>query len=201
MSIPKKSDLLTLDYAWLGQPFVHVEAKPLETQTLDYAFRAQPFVAAPTTTDSAFDIDAAALAVFNGAAVRGAVFDMDAAATATFVGVAITSVVVAGAFDMDAAAVAVFNGASVADGAFDIDAQALASFIGASTAGAAFDMDAQALVRWVGSGGASGNTIITLGARPREMARKRIEEEEAELLAWLCETISKLDYAERVRRA
>ncbi len=45
MSLPAKNDLLTMNFAWRGQPFVNVEAKQLNTLTLDYAWRAQPFVA------------------------------------------------------------------------------------------------------------------------------------------------------------
>lgn len=41
---PSKNDLMTLDFAWRGTPFVHVEAKPINTLTLDYAWKAQPFV-------------------------------------------------------------------------------------------------------------------------------------------------------------
>ncbi len=45
MSLPAKNDLLTLDYAWRGSPFVHVQGnQSFSTLTLDYAWKAQPFV-------------------------------------------------------------------------------------------------------------------------------------------------------------
>ena len=46
MSLPNKDNLIPLDYAYLGQPFVQVEAKSLNTQTLDVAYLGQPFVGA-----------------------------------------------------------------------------------------------------------------------------------------------------------
>jgi len=45
MAQPSNTDLATLDYAYLGQPFVQVEAKSLGTTSLDLAYLAQPFVA------------------------------------------------------------------------------------------------------------------------------------------------------------
>lgn len=46
MSAPTKDDLLTMNYAFLGQPFVNVAASPsIDTRTLDWAFLAQPFYA------------------------------------------------------------------------------------------------------------------------------------------------------------
>ena len=45
MALPSNTDLATLDVAYLGQPFVQVEAKSLDTETLDVAYLAQPFVA------------------------------------------------------------------------------------------------------------------------------------------------------------
>jgi hypothetical protein len=45
MALPSNTDLATLDYAYLGQPFVQVEAKSLDTETLDIAYLGQPFVA------------------------------------------------------------------------------------------------------------------------------------------------------------
>jgi hypothetical protein len=44
MPLPNKSDLQKLDIAYLGQPFVQVEAKSLDTKTLDVAYLGQPFV-------------------------------------------------------------------------------------------------------------------------------------------------------------
>lgn len=43
MTLPNKSALLTVDYAFSGSPFVSVEAKTLNTYSLDYAFGGQPF--------------------------------------------------------------------------------------------------------------------------------------------------------------
>jgi len=46
MALPTKGNLLTLDWAWRGQPFVQVPAKSgIVTTTLDTAWRGQPFVA------------------------------------------------------------------------------------------------------------------------------------------------------------
>lgn len=45
MALPSDTNLETLDYAYLGQPFVQVEAKALNTVSMDIAYQAQPFVA------------------------------------------------------------------------------------------------------------------------------------------------------------
>lgn len=45
MPLPSKSDLQTLDIVYLGQPFVQVEAKSLDTKTLDVVYLGRPFVA------------------------------------------------------------------------------------------------------------------------------------------------------------
>jgi hypothetical protein len=45
MALPSNTDLATLDIAYLGQPFVQVEAKALDSTTLDIAYLGQPFVA------------------------------------------------------------------------------------------------------------------------------------------------------------
>jgi len=45
MPLPNKTSLSTLDYVYLGQPFVQVEAKTLNTTNLDTVYQAQPFVA------------------------------------------------------------------------------------------------------------------------------------------------------------
>jgi hypothetical protein len=37
--------ITNMDFEWAGQPFVHVEAKPLNTASLDFEFMGQPFVA------------------------------------------------------------------------------------------------------------------------------------------------------------
>ena len=44
--LPKKSQLSTIDTAYLGQPFVKVVAKNENTLGLDVSYNAQPFVAA-----------------------------------------------------------------------------------------------------------------------------------------------------------
>jgi hypothetical protein len=45
MALPSNTNLATLDYAYLGQPFVQVEAKALNSVSMDIAYLAQPFVA------------------------------------------------------------------------------------------------------------------------------------------------------------
>ena len=45
MPLPSNTDLQTFDYAYLGAPFVQVEAKSLDTETLDLAYLGAPFVA------------------------------------------------------------------------------------------------------------------------------------------------------------
>lgn len=45
MALPSNTDLATLDIAYLGAPFVQVEAKSLDSQTLDIAYLGAPFVA------------------------------------------------------------------------------------------------------------------------------------------------------------
>lgn len=48
MSLPAKSDVQTLSYAFLGAPFCCVASNStIHTLTLDWSFLAQPFVAAP----------------------------------------------------------------------------------------------------------------------------------------------------------
>jgi hypothetical protein len=44
--LPKKSQLLTIDTAYLGQPFSRVVGKNENTLGLDVSYNAQPFVAA-----------------------------------------------------------------------------------------------------------------------------------------------------------
>lgn len=46
MALPNKDDLDSLDYAYLGEPFINIEAKSLNTQNLDYAYLGEPFVGA-----------------------------------------------------------------------------------------------------------------------------------------------------------
>jgi len=46
MSLPTPTELLTMNFAYQGQPFVYVAAKStIDLKTMDYAFQAQPFVA------------------------------------------------------------------------------------------------------------------------------------------------------------
>lgn len=47
MSLPTRTEVLTMDYSFNGQPAVFVEAKVLSPSTLsmDYSFNGQPFVA------------------------------------------------------------------------------------------------------------------------------------------------------------
>ncbi len=45
MSLPTKNDLTAMNFAWRGQPFIHVQGnQSFSTLTLDYAWKAQPFV-------------------------------------------------------------------------------------------------------------------------------------------------------------
>lgn len=45
MSLPTPSDLQTLDYVYLGQPFCNVPAKSeVVLSGMDYVYQAQPFV-------------------------------------------------------------------------------------------------------------------------------------------------------------
>ena len=46
MPLPNRDNLTSLDYVYLGQPFVQVEAKSLSSQNLDIVYQAQPFVGA-----------------------------------------------------------------------------------------------------------------------------------------------------------
>ena len=53
MPLPNKDNLDSLDYVYLGQPFVQVEAKSLSSQNLDIIYLGQPFVAsAPASIGS-----------------------------------------------------------------------------------------------------------------------------------------------------
>ena len=53
MSLPNRDNLTSLDFVYLGQPFVQVEAKDLSSQNLDIVYLGQPFVgAAPTAQTS-----------------------------------------------------------------------------------------------------------------------------------------------------
>ncbi len=45
MSLPRPNDIITMDYASFGQPFVSVPAKSsIVTATMDYDFLGRPFV-------------------------------------------------------------------------------------------------------------------------------------------------------------
>jgi len=55
MSLPTKTDLQTMDYAFQAQPFVNVPAKStIDLTTMDYAYEAQPFVANPAAAAAAY---------------------------------------------------------------------------------------------------------------------------------------------------
>ncbi len=56
MPLPNKNDLQTLDTAYLGQPFVQVEAKSLSTESLDAAYLGQPFVAVGPDASTGFNV-------------------------------------------------------------------------------------------------------------------------------------------------
>lgn len=48
MAIPKKPDLIGMDYSFQGQPFVNVPARSdIDTAGMDYSFQGQPFVTNP----------------------------------------------------------------------------------------------------------------------------------------------------------
>jgi hypothetical protein len=44
MALPNSNDLTSLDYVYLGQPFVQVETTSLNSQNLDIVYLGQPFV-------------------------------------------------------------------------------------------------------------------------------------------------------------
>lgn len=51
MALPTKTDLQTMDYPFMGQPFVSVPAKfTVDTTTMDYPFMGQPFVTNPSAS-------------------------------------------------------------------------------------------------------------------------------------------------------
>jgi hypothetical protein len=59
MTTPSKDNLLTMDYAYLGVPFVNVQTKDSQTtSSLDFAYLGLPFVGAynsfvpPSTFDA-----------------------------------------------------------------------------------------------------------------------------------------------------
>lgn len=52
MALPTKTDLLRLDFTYLGQPFCDVEAKTLNTQRLDFTFLGQPFIGVAAVASS-----------------------------------------------------------------------------------------------------------------------------------------------------
>ncbi len=44
MALPKRENIITMDYAFNGQPFVNIPAKTsMGLESIDYAFNAQPF--------------------------------------------------------------------------------------------------------------------------------------------------------------
>lgn len=53
MSLPTDTDLKTMDYSYLGQPFIMVPAKPtIDTSTMDISYLGQPFVTNPAEVTS-----------------------------------------------------------------------------------------------------------------------------------------------------
>jgi hypothetical protein len=46
MPLPNRDNLTSLDFVYLGQPFVRVEATGLSSQNLDIVYLGQPFVGA-----------------------------------------------------------------------------------------------------------------------------------------------------------
>lgn len=53
MALPTDEDLKTMDYSYLGQPFVFVPAKvTIDTETMDYPYLGQPFVTNPAQSQS-----------------------------------------------------------------------------------------------------------------------------------------------------
>jgi len=44
MSVLQQSDLIKMDIAFDGQPFVNIATTGLKTNGLDYSFKGQPFV-------------------------------------------------------------------------------------------------------------------------------------------------------------
>jgi hypothetical protein len=54
MALPNKSNLVTMDYSYLGQPFVEVPAKDsIVLTTMDYSYLGQPFVRNPAGAGAA----------------------------------------------------------------------------------------------------------------------------------------------------
>lgn len=56
MPLPSNTDLAKLDIAYLGQPFIQVESKSLDTEKLDIAYLGQPFVAVGPTTVTGLNV-------------------------------------------------------------------------------------------------------------------------------------------------
>jgi len=45
MGLPTNDNILTMDFHYMGEPFVHVPAKDtIDTTTMDYHYKAEPFV-------------------------------------------------------------------------------------------------------------------------------------------------------------
>jgi hypothetical protein len=47
MALPTDTEIKTLDFVYLGAPFLQVEAKNLNTGSLDIVYLGMPFVAQP----------------------------------------------------------------------------------------------------------------------------------------------------------
>lgn len=54
MAKPTRSDIITMDYSYLGEPFVQVAAKAsVDTDGLDYSYLGEPFTG---LTESGFNL-------------------------------------------------------------------------------------------------------------------------------------------------
>ena len=56
MALPNSNDLTSLDYVYLGQPFVQVETTSLSSQNLDIVYLGQPFVGATSSSFSTSNV-------------------------------------------------------------------------------------------------------------------------------------------------
>lgn len=65
MSLPTSTDLLTMNYSFLGQPFVNIPAKStINLLTMDYSYLGQPFVSNGAATVTTINSGAAFLLNF-----------------------------------------------------------------------------------------------------------------------------------------
>ena len=56
MALPTKTDVLLLDWTFLGQSFCDVEAKSLDTKLLDFTYLGQPFVVSAVSGGSGTEV-------------------------------------------------------------------------------------------------------------------------------------------------